>query len=151
MWFFVIVLAAVAIAISNIQYPLAREREQQENAERRVRALIQPELERNLEVLQYKKRSLGENKRVTVVMFDMTAWQTVANTALTLGIEVNLLSKLFQSYHLMRRANEIQQHIMGIIVGIGSVVKGEAHEENKNRLLELAIFPAVSAAGKGKV
>lgn len=126
-WVGLIVIGAIVVAISNIQYNRAREAENKVMMAKQALELLQPELQRNYE---YLKKQKDQNLSFTIeAPFEVSAWETVSRSDLLLGLDSNTLSTLMQVYYLMNRANTLHKKYVDLTVGLESAL----HDSKKIR------------------
>ena len=123
LWLLAILLGVSLVARANIQYPRARDTEKKQAVARQSRMLLQPELERNSQLLAEMLKAL-ESSGITVDAFDTTAWQTVSRSDLLLGLPDSDLSQVMQAYYLMNRANNLHAKFLETTVGVASALQG---------------------------
>ena len=116
-----IVLGGALVVIANLQYNRAKEIEGRRAIAAEARSVLQPEIERNYKLLT-KMKGLTEKRQLPVEEFDTTAWQTVSQADLLLGLGVVQVGKVMRAYDLMSRANRLHERIMDLSIGLGSAL-----------------------------
>lgn len=110
-WIVLIAVGAAVVAISNIQYNRARDAENKKAKAVQVRQLLKKELEHNAQLIHQMRDSLKHHS-APVEAFDTTAWQTISEADLLLGLPNDDLANLLQAYRLLNRANDLHAKIM---------------------------------------
>ena len=87
-WFLfgVIVLGGLMALIGNTLYPLAREHESKFRLATEAKAILQPEIDRNLELAASMKVALKSNN-TSLFKLNVTAWETISKGGLLLGLD----------------------------------------------------------------
>ena len=118
-WIMVVLigLGAIIVALGNIGYQKTSAAENLTSKANQARALLQPELARNLHKLA-EAESAFANGRAWIGRFYTTAWKTIASGGLLFGLPDSELAALLQVYRLLNEANEnlirLEDHVMGV-------------------------------------
>ncbi len=80
-WVIIIVLGGLLVVVGNIQYARTREADQKQILAREARAVLLPEIEKNLELLD-KTDSLLDQKQIPFETFTTSAWETMSEGGL---------------------------------------------------------------------
>ena len=121
-WIVVIAVGAVVLAVGNIQYNRARDFENKSSKANQARELLTAELTHNKEMLKQMRDSLPASS-LTLEDFDTTAWRTVSNTDLLLGLPNEELTRLMQTYRLIIRSNELRSKTLELMLGVTSALQ----------------------------
>ncbi len=129
-WVIVIVLGGVLVVVGNIQYARTRQAEQKQILAREARAVLLPEIEKNLELLD-KADSLLNQKQIPFETFTTSAWEAVSEGGLLRGMNSAEISQVAGAYQLIYKANEIHERIMELSVGVASALRDAVkHKEH---------------------
>jgi hypothetical protein len=137
-WIFMIAFGAALVAVSNIQYNRTRESENKLAKAAQVWALLEPEIRRNRQTVEQITAAITSRTIVTDTI-DTTAWQTVSNSDLLLGLPNEELATLLHTYRLINQANSIHAKILDAVVGITSAL----HDSQNHRDVFLSELSAI--------
>ena len=138
MWVLVIIVGASLVTIGNIQYNRAREVEKTQTMAEQAFLLLRPEIQNNLSLLT-RMRTAIQKKEITLEEFDSTAWQTVSNSELLLGLGTGQLPQIMRMYYLTNLANTLHSRILEMSIGVTSALTraGKTKELLLNNLLSV--------------
>ena len=128
-WIILIAAGAILVAIGNIQYNRVREIENKAAMAQEALLLLRPELQNNQTQLSHMRDAISK-KNITLETFDTTAWQTVSNSELLLGLSNGRLPNLMRAYYLMNRANNLHSRILEMSIGVASALGGTGETKN---------------------
>jgi uncharacterized protein YpmB len=129
-WIFIIVVGAGIVAIGNIQYSLARDKEKASNASQKALSMVAKESERNLARLNQMRNVMNENQ-VTIEGFETTAWNVVSGSGLLVQTETATLQEITETYYSIETANKYHNQIVDMSMGIQSVIGGVENSRAK--------------------
>lgn len=111
-WFLfgVIVLGGLMAVIGNTLYPLAREHESKFRLATEAKAILQPEIDRNLKLAALMKAALNSNS-ISISRLNVTAWETISKGDLLLGLEPSEINTLLQTYGRIYRINDLNAQL----------------------------------------
>ena len=111
-WFLfgVIVLGGLMAVIGNTLYPLAREHKSEFRLATEAKAILQPEIDRNLKLAALMKAALNSNS-ISISRLNVTAWETISKGDLLLGLEPSEINTLLQTYGRIYRINDLNAQL----------------------------------------
>ena len=120
-WIITIIAGVVLVAIGNINYPIAKDRESKQQKAELAWKLLEPELYDNMVRLCRMKIELNADL-LRWEVFNTSAWQTVSDGGLLLGLAPGKLSDLLRGYSLINRASQLHAKLIDSTLGnsIGS-------------------------------
>ncbi len=133
-WVFIIVLGGAFVVVGNIQYARTREAEQKQILAREARAVLLPEIKKNLELLDTTDSLLLNQKTIPFETFTTSAWETMSAGGLLQGMKSAEISQVTGAYQLIYKANETHERIMQLSVGVASALGNAA--KHKEQLME---------------
>jgi hypothetical protein len=116
-----IALGGLVAVVANTLYPLARAEEAKARIARDARALLLPEIQRNatlVTTIQSNLKACG----APLLIFDVTAWETISKGGLLLGLKPDEITQLLNIYSLVYQANHLLAQLLEASAGIGSAM-----------------------------
>jgi hypothetical protein len=125
-WIVLIALGAVLVAVGNINYNLARDREKSELASKKALSMLTAESRRNLERIQQMREAM-KSGQIRIEGFEATAWSVVASGGLLVQMEPQTLEDITGIYYLIELAGKYHSHILDMATGVLSALGGVEH------------------------
>ncbi len=119
--FGMIVVGGAVAVIANTLYPLARAQEAKDKLASDARAILDPEIKSNLELIATFNTELDAH-RIPFQKFQVGAWETISKGSLLLGLKSDEITKLLRVYGLVYRANEVNAMLLESTTGINATV-----------------------------
>jgi hypothetical protein len=123
MWVLLIGLGAILVAVGNINFNLARDKERAQTASEKATSMLKSECANNLKHIAEKRQAFASNQ-TPVEDLETTAWNIVSSGGLLVQVEQETLGKLAEAYYLIEFANKQQAKLLELSVGIGSALQG---------------------------
>ena len=124
MWVLLIGLGAILVAVGNINFNLARDRERAQTAGEKATSMLKTECTNNLKHIAEKRQAFANNQTPVEDLETTTAWNIVSSGGLLVQVEQETLGKLAESYYLIDFSNKQQSKLLELSVGIGSALQG---------------------------
>jgi hypothetical protein len=129
-WILLIAAGATLVAIGNIQYNLARDREKGVAASQKALSMLTEESARNLESIDQMQKVLKTNQ-VRIQGFETAAWNVVSSSGLLTQVDREALEEIIGVYHLVELANKYHAQIIDMSMGLASVIGGVEDSRKK--------------------
>jgi hypothetical protein len=124
-WLFVIVIGAVCVAVGNINYNVARDREKGQAASEKALTLLHVEFQNNLNRLSVMRQVITTGA-VSTETFETTAWNIVSNGGLLIQVEQDTMGRIAEIYYLIGLADKYQTQLLELSTGMASALQGAA-------------------------
>jgi hypothetical protein len=121
MWAVLIGIGAILVAIGNINFNLARDRERAQAASEKALSMLKIECGNNLNRIGEMRQAFA-NSQFTVDGFETTAWTTVSSGGLLVQVEQETLGKLAEVYYLLELSNRHQSRLLDLTFGAASAL-----------------------------
>ncbi len=121
-WILFILVGGAMVVVGNIYYTLSRDKEDKQTLAREARAVLVPEIERNLKVLG-KTDSEFDQRHIPFETFSTAAWETVSKGGLLQGMGGEEIGQIAVAYQLVYKANETHKQIMELAIGVASALQ----------------------------
>jgi len=133
-WIVLIAIGAVFVAIGNINFNLARDREKAASASEKALSMLKAESGRNLERIQQMRQAMGTGQ-VRIEGFESTAWNVVSAGGLLVQVEPKTLEDITGTYYLIELAGKYHSQLLDMTAGILSVLGGVEQTRTKYKAL----------------
>ncbi len=122
-WIALIGVGAIAVAIGNIQFSLARDHEKSAAASSKALSMLSAECERNLARVDTMRKVMASNQ-IPIEGLETSAWTVVSSGGLLAQVEKGTLSKITETYYLVDLANRYHSQVLDMSNGLLSVIGG---------------------------
>jgi hypothetical protein len=129
-WILVIVLGAGIVALGNIGYGLASDKEKATSASQKALSMLAKESERNLVRLHEMQKMLAQNQ-VTIEGFEIAAWNVVSGSGLLVQADTATLQEITEAYYSVELSNRYHDQIVEMSMGIASAIGGVENSRAK--------------------
>jgi hypothetical protein len=122
-WIIIIIIGAAIVALGNIQYNLASEREKGETASVKALSMLASESGRNMTKLHQMQTVLPKSE-VTIEGFETAAWSVVSSSGLLVQTDTKTLEEITEAYSSIELANKYHDQIVEMSMGVASAIGG---------------------------
>ena len=121
-WLATILVGGLLVALGNINYNSAKDRERGKSASEKALSILGEEFRRNLPRIKSARASLAGNS-VPTVAFETTAWDVVSNSGLLTNLDPDTLSNVTRIYYLIGQAERYRSQILDLSIGVASALQ----------------------------
>jgi hypothetical protein len=122
MWSVLIAVGAILVAIGNINFNAARDRERGEVAGDKALSMLKIECGNNLRHIAEMRQAIA-NKQITFEDFETTAWSIVSSGGLLVQTQQETLGKVAEIYYLIEFANKQRSKLLELSAGIAAALQ----------------------------
>ena len=135
-WIFTIVFGAFLVALGNVQFNIALDRERINGASNKARYLLKPELEQNLIQIRAMRDNLNQNSMSSMGL-QSNSWKILSDGGLLIQLNENTILEITEIYNMTETINSYHQRLWETSRGLESAMSGS--QQTKTEMINLIL------------